>query len=328
MADKVLTISVAGYNVEGYIKQTLDSCLIPSKDLLEVIVVDDGATDSTAAIADSYAERFPDIFRVVRKENGGYGSTVNTSIDLARGKYFKILDGDDWFDQDGLESLVRDLCEAEVDLFITPYERCYEKKSELIDQVESTKSGIHAFDDIEISWRLSMHAIGYRTDILRQSGLRLTEHCFYTDIEYATYPLSYVEKVYVSHIPVYQYRIGREGQSVAIDGLIKHRDDLKKITLHVFDTYKSLDNTETVIARIIRAWLVDCTVWYFHALFCMERSAETWRTIEDFQTFAFADENIKATIFARSQWGKIFSKATKRSYPFIAQASRLYKKVR
>lgn len=329
MTDKVLTISVAAYNVENYIKQTLDSCLIPSKDLLEVIVVDDGATDSTALLAESYVERFPTTFRLVRKENGGYGSTVNTSLELARGKYFKLLDGDDWFDKDILEFFVKVLCEDEADLFITPFVRQYEEKdNELADQADTIASGIYFFDDIQIPWRLSMHSMCYRTDLLRESGLHLAEHCFYTDTEYITHPLSQVKTVRISHLPLYQYRLGREGQSMALEGLIKHRSDMETVIARIIDTYKALPDKNTTAARVICAWIVDDVVAHCHTLFRMKISGDVWQEIEKFQSLVFADGNINGAIFSRSKWGRIFSKATRRTYPFISQASRLYKKVR
>jgi glycosyltransferase involved in cell wall biosynthesis len=66
-------------------------------DDLEVIIENDGSSDATASIAASFVERFPGTFRLINKENGGYGSTVSRSVREASGKYFKILDGDDWF---------------------------------------------------------------------------------------------------------------------------------------------------------------------------------------------------------------------------------------
>ena len=107
---KILTVSVAAYNVEAFLKKTLDSCIIPEiMDDLEVIIEDDGSTDGTAALAQSYVDQYPSCFRLIQKPNGGYGSTVNRSIVEATGKYFKLLDGDDWFDQEGLIELIGQL---------------------------------------------------------------------------------------------------------------------------------------------------------------------------------------------------------------------------
>ena len=107
MGNKMLTVSVAAYNVASFLRETLESCVIPEVlDDLEVIVVNDGSTDETARIAEEYQKRYPLTFRLINKENGGYGTTVNRSIEEAKGKYFKLLDGDDRFNQKGLRQLV------------------------------------------------------------------------------------------------------------------------------------------------------------------------------------------------------------------------------
>lgn len=106
--DKLLTISVAAYNVSQYIEKALDSIVIPEKmEMLEVFIVNDGSRDNINEIVKPYIERWPGTFILVNKENEGYGSTINWSVAHATGKYFKILDGDDFFDKDGLENLIK-----------------------------------------------------------------------------------------------------------------------------------------------------------------------------------------------------------------------------
>lgn len=97
MMEKILTVSVAAYNVEKTIARTLDSCCADGvREQLEVIIVNDGSKDGTVDVVRSYCKRYPDTFKLIDKENGGYGSTLNCSIRAATGKYFKPLDGDDW----------------------------------------------------------------------------------------------------------------------------------------------------------------------------------------------------------------------------------------
>lgn len=101
---KILTVSIAAYNADWCLKKCLDS-FIASKylDLLDIIVVNDGSKDNTAAIASEYVKKFSASIRLINKENGGHGSTINTSIDNAMGKYFKIVDSDDWVDTEALD---------------------------------------------------------------------------------------------------------------------------------------------------------------------------------------------------------------------------------
>ena len=99
MGNKVLSVVIPAYNMEKYIKQTLDSLICDEyMDKLEVLVIDDGSKDDTAAIAKTYEDRYPGTFRVISKENGGHGSALNKGIELATGKYYRPLDADDWVD--------------------------------------------------------------------------------------------------------------------------------------------------------------------------------------------------------------------------------------
>ena len=81
MSEKLLTVSVAVYNVEGYITQLLDSVVsAKNKNEIEVLVIDDGGTDNTLNVALKYQEQYPSVIHAIHKENGGWGSTVNYGI--------------------------------------------------------------------------------------------------------------------------------------------------------------------------------------------------------------------------------------------------------
>ena len=125
--NKTLTISVAAYNMGEYLKDALDSLLdatiLPD---IEVIVVDDGSTDDTADIAHQYESTFPETFRVISQQNGGYGSTINASLQQAHGKYFKQLDGDDFFITDNLQAYIGVLKHSTADIVYTVGEYRYE----------------------------------------------------------------------------------------------------------------------------------------------------------------------------------------------------------
>ena len=211
--EKILSVSIASYNVEKFIRKALDSCCVPEiMDRLEVLVVNDGSTDSTLEIAREYEEKYPQTFRVIDKKNGGYGSTVNASIKAATGKYFRLLDGDDWFDRDGLVNFIEDLTEAEEDMIVAQFKRVFEEDGheELRDEAEDIKEKVVHFDSLGAHEWFTMHAISYRTKILQDNNIRLTEHCFYTDQEYDLLPLPWVDTVRIFPQVVYCYRIGKQ----------------------------------------------------------------------------------------------------------------------
>lgn len=117
---KILTISVAAYNVEKTLDKTLDS-FNDSRvyDDLEVLIVDDGSKDGTRLVAEKYEAIAPQTFKYVGKENGGHGSTINKGISLATGKYFKVIDGDDWVDTDRLVDFIDKLKNLDSDMVLT-----------------------------------------------------------------------------------------------------------------------------------------------------------------------------------------------------------------
>lgn len=119
MNDKLLNISVAAYNVEATIEQCLDS-FIQSKYLnsFEVLVVNDGSKDDTSRIVSQYVEKYPGTIRLIDKENGGHGSTINAAVKNALGKYFKVVDGDDWVDTEAFDRFLEFLEGTDVDLVL------------------------------------------------------------------------------------------------------------------------------------------------------------------------------------------------------------------
>ena len=122
---KCLTLTVPCYNSESYMERCVDS-LLEGGDDVEIILVDDGSTDRTGEIADGYAAQYPDIVRVIHKENGGHGSGVNAGMALASGVYFKVVDSDDWLDAEAYHRLLAALrfwsrCENKPDLIVCNY---------------------------------------------------------------------------------------------------------------------------------------------------------------------------------------------------------------
>ena len=116
MQDKILTIVVPSYNAEKYLTETMPSILAAKyRDLIDLVIVNDGSSDMTKEVAEEISKQYPEIVRVINKENGGHGSAVNTGIEYAVGKYFKVVDADDWVDTENLDLLIEYLQETDVD---------------------------------------------------------------------------------------------------------------------------------------------------------------------------------------------------------------------
>ena len=104
--DEQISVIVPVYNVENYLSRCVESILAQTYTNLEIILVDDGAKDSSGAICDAFAGRDSRV-RVIHKENGGLSSARNAGIDIAQGDYLQFVDSDDWIEADTCEQLLK-----------------------------------------------------------------------------------------------------------------------------------------------------------------------------------------------------------------------------
>lgn len=235
---KVLTITVPSYNVEKFLKNTLDS-FVDERILgdIEVLIVDDGSKDDTAKIGKAYEKKYPDTFRVISKENGGHGSTINRGILEARGTYFKVVDGDDWVDTEGFYQLIQNLKNCDADYVVTNY---YEVDDGTGEKTPISFDWLSADENLDFSaiakeTKISMHALVIKTSILKDNHIQLDEHCFYVDVEYILYPIPYVNTVIYFDIYVYMYRLAQATQSVSMAGFQKHIQNHIDVIYHGID---------------------------------------------------------------------------------------------
>lgn len=178
---------------------------------IEILIIDDGSTDSTGKIADYYASEYPNIIRAIHQLNGGHGEAINTGVRNAEGIYFKVVDSDDWVDipsyrkiLDVLKNLLERHCIADmlISNFVYDKEGAKHKKTMHYQNVLPEKR-IFTWDEtgrFKIGQYLLMHSIIYRTEILKGSGLKLPAHTFYVDNLFASVPLKYVQNMYYINV--------------------------------------------------------------------------------------------------------------------------------
>ena len=244
---KLLSIAVPCYNSEAYMSKCIDSLLVGGNEV-EIIIVDDGSTDRTAEIADTYAAEYPDIIKVVHKKNGGHGSAVNAGIENATGLYFKVVDSDDWVKEIAYRKILTTIEELmggdeRVDMFISNF--VYNKENENRHKVMRYNrmfpiEQIFTWKDIKRiskSHYLLMHSVIFRTKLLRDCGLKLPEHTFYVDNIYVFNPLPFVKNMYYLDVNFYYYYIGRSDQSVNEKIMISRIDQQIRVNKLMVDYY-------------------------------------------------------------------------------------------
>lgn len=259
---KLLTIAVPCFNSQDYMAHCIDSLLVGGEEL-EIIIVDDGSTDETGAIADRYAQKYPAIVRVIHQENGGHGAGIMVGYQSAGGRYYKVVDSDDWLEEEAFRAVLAVLRahasdEDELDVVISNY--VYDKVGANHKKVMSYESAFPR--DRVFGWSemgvfkagqvIMMHSLIYRTQLLKDIRLELPKHVFYEDSLFAAIPLLHAKRLYYISVDMYRYFIGRADQSVNEGVLAKRIDQHASITKMLVDAYLEAEIREPKLARYLR----------------------------------------------------------------------------
>lgn len=291
---KLLTIAIPCYNSEKYMEHAIESVLHGGSDV-EILLIDDGSTDGTPKIIDDYAAKYPDLIRAIHQENKGHGGAVNTGLREATGHYFKVLDSDDWLDEDAFGRVLDELRalrleKKAVDMFLCNY--VYEKPSANshkvirytnvlpVGQVFSW-SQVRRFKN---SQNILMHAVIYRTKVLRDCKLHLPEHTFYVDNLFVYEPLPYVRSIYYMDLDLYYYFIGREDQSVNESVMIDRIDQQLLVNRRMIDA-KDLSEIENKGLRDYMAKYLTMIMIVSSALLIKEGSKDSIQKRNDLWTY-------------------------------------------
>ena len=285
--EKLLTISIAAYNVGQYLHQALSSLCVPEiLDEIEVLIISDGSTDNTAEIAREFESRYPGTYRLIEKENGGYGSTVNLGVAEAKGKYFRLLDGDDFFDSDAFRSFVEHLRTAEADLLMTFLSKCDcdGGNLDLRKQVWSVHVGETLKpSELTVPLLTGIWQTTVLTERIRKNLVELPLHTLYTDQLFSFCALAGASRIEFRPEAVYIYRLGRDGQSVNSDSLRKHYQDELKVLNKVLKLYASSPLVTDENRAMLRSRVRHYYMFGFQTVCILKRSAEHFRLLRSLE---------------------------------------------
>lgn len=240
MEKKLLSISIAAYNVGNLLSETLDSLIVEEHlmNYLDIMIVNDGSTDNTLQVAQKYKNKYPDSIRVFNKQNEGFGSTINYGIENAVGKYFMLLDGDDWINTVEIHDFLQVLDQCVADLVITPYQALYMQSGEkkIIDCHTYIPTNVVSVTDIPKYHEMQLHEMIVRTSLLQNNKIHVA-NCFYTDNELALKILLFTNTIIRYPQVLYRYRLEREGQSVSLIGARKHYQSKVVVADHMQESF-------------------------------------------------------------------------------------------
>ncbi|MGI6072658.1 MAG: glycosyltransferase family 2 protein [Lachnospiraceae bacterium] len=238
-----LTIAIPTYNSEKFLDKCIASFIYPDGTIdsrLQLIIVNDGSKDNTLAVASRWAEKYPLNISVIDKENAGHGSGINAGADATKGRYYKVVDSDDWVVTDNLCMILDALEETDADVAVTGYHTVnmasgvtlpygtgrftpeYEGSLEL-----TLEEFMQVYEDVPAAQ--SFHGLMYNTGFYRGTGIRMSEKVFFEDQEYAILPFAHVGTMRIIPYFFYEYRIGSAGQSVNFANQAVREGDFLKV---------------------------------------------------------------------------------------------------
>jgi len=228
---------------------------------LEVLVVNDGSPDHSREIAYAYQERYPGIVRLIDKENGGHGSTINAAIAAASGEYFRVVDGDDWLNGNALASLIHNLRDKDLrpDVVSSNYYQVYIEDGHTVEWHKEGDSPYYQLIDVassDLSMEyITIHSAMFRTDLLRKAEFKLQEHTYYVDVEYVLFPIPFIKTVLFAPEHVYRYAVGNPDQSVNETVFLQRYDQHDRVIRRMVE-YMQARNMNAGQARYVNSLLL------------------------------------------------------------------------
>lgn len=295
--EKLLTLIIPTYNMEKLLDRCLSSLVIKDESLfqrVEVLVIIDGAKDRSSEIAHGYQERYSTVFRIIDKENGNYGSCVNRGLKEATGKYIKILDADDCFNKDAFAQYLVAIDNQDADLIITSGTNVNEQNEPMLKWAfDYEPNRMYQIEDLKRVW---IHEVTHKTALLRKIGYVQTEGISYTDEEWVFYPMSVVKTFFTLKLNLYQYTVGREGQTMnpaVWSKSMKNEIQVSKGFFAYLSTHKDLGRAtdfylskiETRMQGFYYRALVECGLYRNRELIDFDK----WMETNQFQWYRMAD---------------------------------------
>ncbi len=241
-----VSVMVPVYNVEKYLRQCLESIAAQTLKELEVIIVDDGSTDSSPLICDEFAQKYSFV-RVIHKINEGYGKACNLGINEAKGEYISIIESDDFIkENDFFETLYNTAKQNDCDLVKSDYYLYWQNPEKIQKMGEVSKFECNKVFDVQrndkiLSLVSSIWSAIYKKSFLDKYNIRFleTKGASYQDISFQFKTLAMAQRLVFVDKPFICYRQDNFSSSVKSKGKVfvicEEYDELEKYLTKHFD---------------------------------------------------------------------------------------------
>ncbi len=219
-----LSILVPIYNVSKYLAECLDSLQAQTVSDMEIICINDGSTDNCKSIIESYVSR-DSRFKLIDKENTGYGNSLNVGLAAAQGEYVGIVESDDYIDAEMMQALLSVIERTKVDVVKSDYK--YTSLDASLDNKKSNNLGNLPIDTVFNPLKeqgiflvgQSLWSALYRRDFLIDNNITFheTPGASFQDVSFAFKVMTNAKKVYLIDKAYYHYRVSNPNASMKMD---------------------------------------------------------------------------------------------------------------
>ena len=253
--EPVLTIAVPTFNMEWCLAKNLrtyrDHRLFYR---LEVLCVNNASEDSSKEIIESFCSETPEIYRMIDREIDDYGAAINDAISSARGKYFRIVDADDWVNTEDLIKLVDTLEKGGADVVLTDYQMV-SMDDQSVKAVRAMERGANygqvctTFEG-PIQTLPSTHGTTYRLKLLREHHFYVQTGLFFVAEEYVILPYLYARSVIYYPYDIYRYQVANPNQSTSPVNRARYYKHREKVLRRLITEYHAAQRGDVDAYRL------------------------------------------------------------------------------
>lgn len=275
-----ISIIVPVYNAEKYIKKCVDSLVKQSKKELEFIIVNDGSTDHSEKMIQSYQDARIKYFK---NKNQGIGKTRNFGIEQACGKYLMFLDSDDYLEQDACE-LLYERCEKDnLDVLVCNFYKVFQDHKEEVIIPSFSNTSLKEQPEILLSINLAPWNKIYRRDLIEQHHIRFVENLKYEDAPFVAESLLKAKNIGSINTVSYDYVIHENSETTVRDQKVF---DIIKIVDIIRNHFKNYEWSKEVIDTLTIQILVNYNI--------QQRYLKDKKSRDKFidESFAYLEKNV------------------------------------
>lgn len=279
-----ISVIMPVYNVEKYLERTVESVLNQSFQDLELILVEDGATDTSAQLCDAFAQKDSRV-KVLHKKNEGASIARNKAMELVQSKYIYFMDADDYIEKSMLEEMYNMMETNQLDLVVCGFyfetegknkegeiqvEHCpIDYETCIFNNKEEFKKKFVDLWDKSLLYNIWNKL--FRTDLLKEHRIRYMESRLGEDVRFIMDYLLYCNKVGIQKEKYYHYIREREGSLTTsyVPNLFEFREEEYRYMKNFFQEYgiQTPEAMEYVARRYIER-VLGCVENIFHDLEC------------------------------------------------------------